>query len=358
MFMIMKSNDKTVLVGMSGGVDSSVAALLLKREGYRVIGAFMKNFSESKNKLTGECNWIEDQRMAKRVAGILGIEFITLDFEKEFGERVINPLFRDYSRGLTPNPDILCNKIIKFPLLWREAKRIGADFIATGHYARIKRTRRGFELLAGKDKGKDQSYFLAELGQKDLGHTLFPLGNLMKGKVREIARKARFPNFDRQGSRGICFVGKVDLRSFLGQKIKGRKGQVIDKEGKIIGYHPGAMYYTIGQRIGERLGFELLNDKGNDKLYIAAKKGNTIVAVPAGDDLLKRKEIKINGIHFIGGKESKGLKARIRHLGKLYGGKLKGNKFVFSKPVEALAEGQFIVIYSGEKVLASGEMRF
>ena len=428
--MTQKNNGKMVLLGMSGGVDSSVAALLLKKQGYKVVGAFMKNFSETKNRFTGECAWVEERKMAQRITAILRIPFITLDFEKEYKKEVIEPMFRDYASGKTPNPDILCNRVIKFPLLWKEAQKIGADFIATGHYARIRKTGKGFELLAGKDKGKDQSYFLAELGQGDLEHTLFPVGNLTKLQVREIARRHKFPNFDKRGSRGICFVGKINMQSFLKQKIREKKGRILNSKGEVIGEHPGVMYYTIGQRIGPRLGLVLFGarekslvmsrciaktppfkaelasraskspqtnpafqggvngkgflmkssispgnhktedeksfvvNSGNRKLYVGEKRGNAIVAVEKGSLLLKRKEVKIKKIHLINPVEKiplSGLRARIRHLGVLNKGKLvmRGGRyyFRFDKSLEAVAKGQFIVIYNRERVIASGEMR-
>ncbi len=354
---------KKVLLGMSGGVDSSVAALLLKKQGYEVIGAFMKNFSDTKNKMTGECSWVEERKMAQKIAILLGIPFITIDSEKEYKKNVIEPMFRDYFRGLTPNPDMLCNKIIKFPVLWREAKKIGAEYIATGHYARIKKNKIEYALLEGKDKTKDQSYFLAELTQNDLSHTLFPVGNLIKLEVREIARKNKFPNYDKKGTRGICFVGKVNMKSFLEKKIKNKKGKVIDFNGSFLGYHPGSMYFTIGQRIGQSLGFEIEKHL-EGKWYVAEKRKNVIVIAPESHKILKRQIVKINNIHFLNPRKKifHRLKARIRHLGVLHSGKLmaKGRNyyFKFSKPLEQVAEGQYIVLYKSRRVVASGEMRF
>ena len=179
----------SVLVGLSGGVDSAVAALLLKKQGYRVIGAFMKNFSETKNKLTGECHWVEDKKDAEKIAAKLQIPLITLDFENEYKRDVIDPMFRAYAQGLTPNPDTNCNRYIKFPLLWKEAKKRGIDLIATGHYAKIKNTKNGFELWQANDKEKDQTYFLHKISQSDLQHTLFPIGDYTKAEVRAIAKK-------------------------------------------------------------------------------------------------------------------------------------------------------------------------
>ncbi|MBX4212641.1 tRNA 2-thiouridine(34) synthase MnmA [Candidatus Pacearchaeota archaeon] len=350
---------KTVVIGMSGGVDSSVAALLLKKQGYNVIGAFMKNFSDTKNKITGECAWRDEQKMAQKVALILKIPLVTFDFEKEYKDQVIEPMFRDYKRGLTPNPDILCNTLIKFPLFWKEAKKLGADYIAMGHYARIKKTKKGFQLLAGRDKKKDQSYFLYELSQEDLSHTLFPLGNYTKEEVRDIARKKKFPNADKPGTKGICFVGKVDMQQFLKKRIPSRQGKVISPKKEIIGIHPGASYYTIGQRIGPSIGINFSKEWKNlgERWYVADKKGNTIIAAPENHPLLKKKKIYIINFNHIAKMPKVGLKARIRHLGSFNAGKLKNNTFTFSKPVESIAEGQSIVIYHKNSIVGGGQIR-
>ena len=359
-------NQKTVLVGLSGGVDSSVAALMLKKQGYKVIGAFMKNFSETRNKITHECNWVEERRYAQKIAAILNIPFITLDFEREYKKYVIDPMFSDYAKGLTPNPDTLCNKIIKFPLLWKKAKSLGADYIATGHYANIKKTSAGYQLFSGHDKTKDQSYFLYQLSQSDLKHTLFPVGKYTKAKIREIAKKNKLPNYAKRGTRGICFIGKIDMRSFLKQRIKEKKGLIKSPEGSIIGYHPGAMYYTIGQRVRPRLGFKIKEESklSREKWYIAEKrKNNILIAAPARHPILKKQKIYIKSFHLVNLKDKipKTLKARIRHLGPLMSGKLskKSGKYLFTlkKPVEGVAEGQAIILYHGKRVIGGGEIR-
>lgn len=361
---LVMEEKKTVLLGMSGGVDSSVAALLLKNKGYKVIGAFMKNFSDTKNPLTGECNYIEERKMAQKIASLLKIPLITLDYEKEYKKSVLDPMFRAYSKGLTPNPDIDCNKKIKFPVLRREARRLNADFIATGHYARTKRTREGVSLYKGKDEAKDQSYFLYELTQKDLDKTLFPLGNLTKKEVREIARENDFPNYNKLGSRGICFVGKTDMKTFLQKKIPKKKGNVKDPEGNFIGTHEGIMYYTIGQRIGPSIGIEIFPKKDKIKKWYVAKKekNNTLIVAPEGHLLLKKSKMILNNLHLINPKEKipSEVKVRIRHLGKLHSAVLnkKSECYVIKlkKPVEGIAEGQSAVIYKGEKVIGGGEI--
>ncbi len=362
--MKKNSKQKTVLLALSGGVDSSVATLLLKKQGYRVITAFMRNFSDTKNPLTGECNYLEDKKMAQKIASILNLPFEVLDFEKQYKRYIIEPMFKAYARSLTPNPDIACNTIIKFPLLWKEARKLKVDYIATGHYARIKKTKNSYQLLQGKDKTKDQSYFLAELSQSDLKHTIFPIGNLTKIEVRKIAKKNNFPNWNKKGTRGICFVGKINMQSFLKQKIKNKQGKILDINNNVIGTHPGIYYFTIGQRIGQRLGIKFTANI-NKRLYIAKKisSKNIIIAAPENSPLLKKQKIKIINFHKINSKDgfSSNLKARIRHLGSLHKGKLiKKNSsyyFIFNKPIEQVAEGQYIVLYNKDKVIGSGEMR-
>ncbi|MBI2452056.1 tRNA 2-thiouridine(34) synthase MnmA [Candidatus Pacearchaeota archaeon] len=365
----MKKEKKKVVVGISGGVDSSVAALLLKRQGYEVIGVFLKNYSETKNKLGGECNWIEERRIAQKIAAMLKIPLVTVDYEKEYRKLVIDKMFNDYKKGLTPNPDVLCNKVNKFPGLLRVAKGFGADWIATGHYARIKNGKKGFELLAGKDRTKDQSYFLHQLGQGTLSKVIFPLGEYKKERIRKIAKNKGFPNWNKKGTSGICFVGKVDMKKFLKKKIKEKQGKVFSPEGEVIGKHSGTMFFTIGERAGEKKGFrvdeEYRKKFSGKKLYVAEKrKGNVLVIAPEGNSALQAKEVFIKDFHLINPREKipgKGLKARIRHLGKLNSGKLRREKgrwsFNFDRGIFGIAEGQFIVIYKGDKVIGGGEIR-
>jgi len=359
-----KISKERVIIALSGGVDSSVAALLLKQQGYNVIAAFMKNFSDTKNHLTNECLWIEEREMAKRISSILKIPFYTFDFEKEYKSLIIKKMFADYKSGITPNPDISCNTIIKFPLFWEKAKKLKADFIAFGHYARIKKTRNGYQLLQGKDKKKDQSYFLSGLSQEDLSHTIFPLGNYTKEKVRQIAEKNNFPNWNKSSTKGICFVGKIDMHSFLKKKIKEKNGLVLDPEGNVIGKHKGIFYFTIGQKIGNNSRIKIIKTLGNQqkKWYVAEKSENSIVAAPENHPVLKKSQVIIKKLHLINPNEKipNQLKARIRHLGKLNSGKLvkKRNKysFIFSKPLESVAEGQSLVLYCKERLIGSGEI--
>ncbi len=361
----MKHKGK-VLLGLSGGVDSSVAAFLLKKQGFEVIGCFLKCFSDTKDPLTGECSWVNEKKMAQKIAARLGIPFIVLDLEKQYKKQVILPMIKSYSKGLTPNPDISCNTIIKFPWLWNEAQKLNCNLIATGHYAIIKKTNSGFQLLSGKDKTKDQTYFLSELSQEDLAHTLFPIGNLTKSEVRKIAKKNKFPNYNKPGTRGICFVGKINMKSFLEKTLKNKLGKVIDEKGNLLGNHPGTQYYTIGQRVHPSIGIKINKPRelSQSKLYIADKtKNNELIVVPEGNKLLSKKEIILYVSHFINPKDKipKLVQARIRHLGQLYRGKLikKSNKFVFisNKPIPSIAEGQFIVLYNKNICLGGAEIR-
>ena len=358
-----------VLVGMSGGVDSSVAALLLKKQGYDVYGAFMKNWSDTKNKITGQCAWVEEREHALKIATKLQIPIITLDFEKEYKKLVVDEMFKKYKKGITPNPDIDCNQKIKFPMFIKEAKKRGIDLIATGHYARIKKNKNGnYELHRGKDESKDQSYFLYRQNQDDLDHTIFPIGNLTKKKVRKIAKKNKFQNFAKKGTVGICFIGKVNLKEFLSKKIKPKKGKILDPKGNQIGEHDGIYYYTIGQRLGPRYGFDLKRQdpktKRMMKWYVAKKdlKKNILVAAPEGHPLNFRKKITIKELHLIDLKNKKDLPkrvhVRIRQVGELIPATMKGLKVILDKAITGVSEGQAIVLYSGTKCLGGGVITF
>lgn len=375
----MEKNKTKVLLAMSGGVDSSIAALLLKNQGYEVIGAFMKNWSDTKDPLTGRCAWRTERKFALKIASQLDIPLITLDFEKEYKKEVINKMFEKYKKGITPNPDIDCNQKIKFPLLLKEAQKRNIHLISTGHYARVRKSKNKdkqeiYELLRGKDESKDQSYFLYKINQNELSHTLFPIGEYAKEQIREIAQKNNFPNYDKKGTVGICFVGKVNLKKFLQKKIKPKKGKILDPENNIIGEHDGIYYYTIGQRLGPRYGFEI--DRGNknkpSKWYVAKKdaKKNIIIAAPENHPLNFRKEITIKDLHLISNKENefknKPIKvfSRIRHVGELlpstllYNKKSKQFKITLNQAITGVSEGQAIVLYEKDKVLGGGEILF
>lgn len=351
-----------VVLGMSGGVDSSVAALLLKKKGYDVYGLFMNcNVKGGETRWPSSINWQEEQKTLETICQRLGIKLFVVDTELGYENKIITPMVSDYENGLTPNPDILCNDVGKFPLLLKKADEIGARFIATGHYARVKKNQNHFDLLMGKDQTKDQSYFICTLDQKTLSRTLFPIGNLKKEEVRKFAKQNNFPNWDKRGSRGICYLGKIDVKSFLKERIKEKKGKILDTNGNEIGEHPGIMFFTTGERVRETKGLTLKDEwsrKHREKLYIAEKsiKDNTLTIAPENHPLLKRKKVILKNFKLLS--KGKNLKARIRHLGSLNPGKLTKQTFEFDKPVEGLAEGQFLVIYSGEKVVGYGEIAF
>jgi tRNA-specific 2-thiouridylase len=305
--------------------------------------------------------------MAMKIAAKLKIPLITLDFEKEYRKYVVDEMFRLYRKGVTPNPDVDCNNKVKFPLLWKAAKELKADYIVTGHYVRIK----GNKLYRAKDESKDQSYFLYRLTQKDLSHSIFPIGDYTKKQVRQIAKRNKFPNFDRKGTVGICFIGKINLKKFLQKKIKAKKGEILDPEGNHIGGHDGIYYYTIGQRIGPRFGIEVSkknDDKRKIKRWYVAKKDlrkNQIIAAPTDHPLLYRKEIIIKNPHWINKDLNKNktyrLKARIRQVGELLSCKLsykKQYKVTLNKAITGVSEGQAIVLYKGKEVLGGGVIEF
>lgn len=358
----------TVILGMSGGVDSSVAALLLQKEGYKVIGMFM-NCGLERNRWPTSISWEEEEKQVRDICEKLDIELIVKDCGDGYEKKVISEMFRDYSLGLTPNPDILCNNVGKFPLLYNVMQQKNADFIATGHYARLKRVERGVELYAGSSQEKDQSYFLIGLGQKYLSRCLFPIGDLCKDNVRDIARNAGFSNWDKKGSRGICYLGKIDMKDFLHSRIKEKEGQILDDQNQVIGTHQGISFFTIGETITTSKNV-VLNKYGrgsysSDKLYIAAKKkGNILVVAKKGSKVLNTKKIVIKGFKTLNSKEDVvGMRftARIRNLGEFNPGVLlkENNSFVFEfeKPVTGVAPGQFIVLYDGSRVVGGGEIR-
>ncbi len=360
---------RKVFVAMSGGVDSSVAALLLKQEGYDVTGVFMMNWTDTADLPSDSCTWEQDRRDAMRVATRLKIPFFTFDFQKEYRKYVVDYLFSEYKAGGTPNPDIMCNKFIKFDLFLKKSLKLGADFIATGHYARISRhslvvTPKPAEYILSipKDTWKDQTYFLYTLAQKQLEHVLFPLAVLLKTEVRAIAKKHGLATASKPESQGICFVGEVPIKRFLQRKLPRKFGSVLNLRGKVIGEHGGAYFCTIGQRHG----FHIFNQKTNSQPhYIVEKnvKKNTLVAVEGNTHpKLFQKTLTVDHIHWIAVKPPKmplPCKARIRHgqpLQSAFARKSdRGWSVVFAKPQYAIAPGQSVVLYthSGE-VLGGG----
>jgi tRNA-specific 2-thiouridylase len=274
-------------------------------------------------------------------------------------------MFKKYKQGITPNPDVLCNEKIKFPLLWKAAKKLKAQYLVTGHYARIKKTKKGYEMLRAKDETKDQSYFLYRLTQEDLSHTLFPIGEYTKKEIRAIAEKNKFPNYNKKSTVGICFIGKINLKDFLKKKISPKKGKILDPNGNQIGEHDGIYYYTIGQRLGSRYGIEVSkvsDDKRQLKRWYVARKDakkNIIVAAPEGHKILFRKNIIVKEPHWINSdKKPARVLARIRQVGELLPATLNKNKIVLHKAITGVSEGQAIVLYQGTKVLGGGTISF
>ena len=351
---MIKSKNK-ILVALSGGVDSAVALYLLKKQGSKLEAAFMKNFSAKVN-LKGECPWQADRAMAYRVATQLDIPIHTFDFEKEYYDKVVKYIFDSYATGLTPNPDVLCNNEIKFKLFLTKALSLGFDKIATGHYAQIKHDRHGYHLLRGKDNNKDQSYFLSGLSQDQLAHALFPVGNLTKPKVRQIAKQANLANALRPDSQGICFIGKINLKTFLEQKIKPKTGQILDTQGNILGQHQGVWYYTIGQRQG-------LNLSGGP-WYIVAKDliKNQITVGKEGDAELYKHSLQISSLHWLVKEQKLPLKAkaqiRYRQAGQAVVIQKENNDLLakFKKPQKGVASGQILAIYKKNELIASANI--
>ncbi|MDB5186201.1 MAG: mnmA [Candidatus Saccharibacteria bacterium] len=343
--------NKTVYVGMSGGVDSSVTAALLKEQGYTVIGVYMKNWSQD---LPGfECPWKEDYQDAKRVAVQLGIDFKLYDFETEYRQKVVDYMIDEYKAGRTPNPDVMCNQEVKFKLFLNAALSDGADMIATGHYARTK----DGQLLTGIDGNKDQSYFLYRVTEDALNKTLLPIGEFEKPKVREMAKKLGLATAEKKDSQGICFVGKVGIREFLEQFVTTEKGPIVDRSGKVLGEHDGAIFYTIGQRHG-------LNVGGGLPYYVIGKdmdKNEVYVTTNLDDENLWLKELEVTDVHWINGAPDMGktYSVRTRYRAPLVNCTLHTTdagtvSIELEDPVRALTPGQSAVIYDGDLVLGGG----
>lgn len=366
----MNKKKKKVFVGLSGGVDSSVSAALLKKEGYDVIGVFIKVWHPD----FLLCDWKKDRLDAMRVCAKLEIPFLTFDFEKEYKEEIIDYMISEYKEGKTPNPDVMCNKQIKFGAFLKKALEMGADYVATGHYARLRQefsifnskfsNTKTIKLLVGADNNKDQSYFLWALTQEQLKHILFPVGEFEKKEVRKLAEKFRLLNAKKKDSQGLCFIGKLDMKDFLKNYIKEKKGGVLDKSGKIIGYHDGATFLTIGQRHGF-----VITDKGtHDKpYYIILKdiKNNTVTVSHTTSELslqVDRKNIDIKNENWINGEipdMSKKYKARIRYRQELQNCKitLESNSQVvlkFDESQDTATVGQSVVVYDEEECLGGG----
>jgi tRNA-specific 2-thiouridylase len=386
--------NKRVVVGLSGGVDSSVTAYLLKEQGYDVIGMFMKNWHDDSVTISNECPWLDDSNDAMIVAQHLGIPFQAIDLSVEYKERIVDYMFAEYQRGRTPNPDVLCNREIKFDIFLKAAQKLGADYVATGHYARKEEIdvngKKIYRLLGGKDPNKDQSYFLCQLTQEQLSKALFPIGELLKPEVREIAKKAGLATAEKKDSQGLCFIGKVHLPDFLQQKLLPKKGEAIEisadatvfkngksdgvehvtepyvfnqNMGKVIGEHNGAHYYTIGQRKGLNIGgkpkpmFIIGTDTEKNIIYMGMgedhpglhRKG---LFIPVTDEHWVRTDLALQ----VG--ERKDYLARIRYRQKLepctLHKKEEGLYIIFDKPQKAITPGQFAAWYENDELIGSG----
>ena len=392
---------KTVVVGLSGGVDSSVAAYLLKKQGYNVIGLFMKNWHDDSVTISDECPWLDDSNDAMLVAEKLEIPFQTVDLSEEYKERIVDYMFREYEKGRTPNPDVLCNREIKFDVFLKIALSLGADFVATGHYCRKAEVNSNsntpiYRLLSGIDTTKDQSYFLCQLSQEQLAKTLFPIGELTKPEVRKIAQELNLVTADKKDSQGLCFIGKVRLPDFLQQQLRPKTGDIVaisntfesynqtpavfnakedrlefeskkiiykKEDGLVIGTHQGAHFFTKGQRKGLAVGgtkeplFVIDTDVVENIIYVGEGKNhpgllrNTLFV--QNDDLhWVRPDLSLNP------NEEHDVMARIRYRQPLEEATLfksnKGLYVTFKNPQTAITEGQFVAWYSNDELVGSG----
>jgi tRNA-specific 2-thiouridylase len=390
-----------IVVGLSGGVDSSVAAYLLQKQGHEVVALFMRNWNDASVTLEDECPWIEDSNDALMVAQKLGIPFQVIDMSELYKEKIVDYMFDEYKKGRTPNPDVLCNREVKFDVFMKTALSLGAEKVATGHYARVESTfeengKEIFHLLAGKDNNKDQSYFLCQLNQDQLSKSLFPIGELTKPEVREIAREMELVTADKKDSQGLCFIGKVCLPTFLQQQLEPKEGEIVEifkefstfhketpqfsskleelqflsqkinyekSDGKVIGKHQGAHYFTVGQSKGLGIGGHV-----ESCFLISRDIEKNIVFVGEGKDFpgLFRSALKIENseVHWVRkdlrlkNGESMKVKARIRYRQTLEEATLyqfeEGFFIEFENPQSAIAEGQFAAWYDGEELLGSG----
>ena len=379
---------KRVVVGLSGGVDSSVAAYLLKEQGYDVLGVFMKNWHDTEVTISDECPWEEDSKDALLVADKLGIPFHTIDLSKPYLERIVNYMFEEYKAGRTPNPDVLCNREIKFDLFLEHAKRLGADYVATGHYCRKQALSKGQDqnaLLSGLDANKDQSYFLCQINQEQLAKAKFPIGELQKSEVRQIAKEQDLVTAEKRDSQGLCFIGKVKLPDFLKQQLKEKTGNVVEissdwngfnkelparefykfkeSDGKLIGQHQGAHFYTVGQRKGLNIGgyeqplFILQVNTQSNTIYVG--EGEFHPGLLRKGLFIASKDIHwLREDHQMALGEKRDYQMRIRYRQPLFSAQLEmtadGLIVHFKEKQKAVTPGQFAVWYQDEELIGSG----
>ena len=395
---------KRVVVGLSGGVDSSVAAYLLQKQGYEVIGLFMKNWHDDSVTISDECPWLEDSNDALMVAEKLGIPFQTVDMSIPYKQRIVDYMFREYERGRTPNPDVLCNREIKFATFLEYALNLGADYVATGHYCRKDTIEVNgqtiYRLLAGKDQNKDQSYFLCQLSQSQLGRALFPIGDLQKSEVRAIAKELGLVTAEKKDSQGLCFVGKVRLPEFLQQQLAPKKGDIVqipstwqgyqDKEslklfecyedelkyyaekyhysptdGKVVGQHDGAHFFTIGQRKGLHVGGTVeplfVIDTNTEKNIIYVGEGHAHLGLFRRTLFVKKEDIHwIRTDLALSLHQTMEVMVRIRYRQPLQKASLylndNGLYIDFVTPQSAITSGQFAAWYIDDELIGSGEI--
>ena len=390
-----------IVVGLSGGVDSSVAAYLLQKQGHEVVALFMRNWNDASVTLEDECPWIEDSNDALMVAQKLGIPYQVIDMSELYKEKIVDYMFAEYEKGRTPNPDVLCNREVKFDVFMKTALSLGADKVATGHYARVESSfdengKEIFHLLAGKDNNKDQSYFLCQLNQDQLSKALFPIGELTKPEVREIAKEIGLVTADKKDSQGLCFIGKVSLPTFLQQQLKPKEGEIVEifddfeafqteapafsskleeleflsekikyqkTDGKVIGKHQGAHYFTIGQSKGLGIGghkescFIISRDMETNTIFVGEGKNfpglfRTALKIEPSEIHWVREDLRLkNG-------ESMKVQARIRYRQALENATLyqfeEGLFIEFENPQSAIAEGQFAAWYLEDELIGSG----
>lgn len=390
-----------IVVGLSGGVDSSVAAYLLQKQGHEVVALFMRNWNDASVTLEDECPWIEDSNDALMVAQKLGIPYQVIDMSELYKEKIVDYMFAEYEKGRTPNPDVLCNREVKFDVFMKTALSLGADKVATGHYARVESTfdengKEIFHLLAGKDNNKDQSYFLCQLSQEQLSKALFPIGELTKPEVREIAKEIGLVTADKKDSQGLCFIGKVSLPTFLQQQLKPKEGEIVEffddfeafqtekpkfsskleeleflsekikyqkSDGKVIGKHQGAHYFTIGQSKGLGIGghkescFIISRDMETNTIFVGEGKNfpglfRTALKIEPSEIHWVREDLRLkNG-------ESMNVQARIRYRQALENATMyqfeEGLFIEFENPQSAIAEGQFAAWYLEDELIGSG----
>lgn len=403
-FEIME-NKKRVVIGLSGGVDSSVAAYLLKEQGYEVIGMFMKNWHDESVTISNECPWMEDSTDAMLVAEKLGIPFQAIDLSEEYRERIVDYMFAEYKAGRTPNPDILCNREIKFDIFLKAAQKLKADYVATGHYCQrdeiVKNDQPIYRLIAGADPNKDQSYFLCQLSQEQLSKALFPIGHLQKSEVRRIAKEQDLITADKKDSQGLCFIGKVRIPDFLQQQLKPKKGEILTvdathkayqnqkipagidlndldeqslddicmpieytpEDGKKVGEHNGAHYYTVGQRKGLHVGgtgkplFVISTNTKDNVIYTGLGEDHPGLNrfglfVPKVDVHWIREDLRLNP------GQSARYQTRIRYRQPLSGATLlmknEGLYILFDQAQRGIASGQFVAWYQNDEAIGSG----